>query len=41
MVFLMPEDVFAHNDGVVDHDTEHGDEREQGHDVDGDVETRH
>ena len=41
MLLLMPEDVLADDDGVVDDDAEHRDKREQRHDVDGDVETRH
>ena len=41
MFFLMPEDVLADDDGIVDHDAQHRDERKQRHHVDGDVEGWH
>ena len=41
VLLLVPVDVLADDDRVVDHDAEHEDEREQGDDVGRDVEPRH
>ena len=40
VLLLVPVDVLAHDDGVVDHDAEHQDEAEQRQHVDGDVEAQ-